>query len=323
MNTTTFAAALLLLPAGLFAQLPDTPGDIPSIHEHEYEGRGYGSHGHGRHHSEWNLDGASTLGLRLGFFSQPALFSGRPGNGYPVEVFHTVVTTQTAAAAVDRTRGFVYSFNGLDWSPQGFLPEVVFRYYYTHGLAVGVSAGYGTVSNRMVGHNVQTVSGLNVDNAGQTDSMTSFARLEVLEKMRQLPLFFFVQMDSKQSMALKPYLSVGLGAISTKVERDYILTVDTDVDIDGGGVDTRYSSTNTSILSVTRSRTVPAGRILFGLEWTTGHHNVVRLDLGYQAALASGGTVSSERNTSTAVNKELGPWNFSGLVASFGVDFWW
>ncbi|MBI4668210.1 MAG: hypothetical protein HY747_03335 [Elusimicrobia bacterium] len=318
-----FLASLVVLPLYLYAQkLPEPPGEVPSVYEQEYREyetkHGYRSRRDG-YKSEWNLDGVSTLGFQLGFFSQPAVFSGRPGADQRVDVQHTVATGLAPARYP-----FVYTFNGLDWAPNALMPEIVYRYYHRHGLALGISLGHSSANNKLVAYNAQSnFIDSDVDGA-YDDTIISYARLESSEKMSQMPLFFFLQMDTKPSMALKPNLSVGLGFIKAKASRAYTMSTDTNIDTNSNGVvDSAVSTLNQAILSESYSRTIPAGRVQFGLEWTSNYHNVIRLSAGYQAAFASESAVSTARNASTTANRGIGPFNFSGLIFSAGIDFWW
>ncbi|MBI4368662.1 MAG: hypothetical protein HY547_00365 [Elusimicrobia bacterium] len=309
------------------SSLPSVPDEVPSIREYGYDPRRYeeyerrSSRSRGPQHSEWNLDEASSFGIELGFFSQPSLLGGGNPNWHSnnvVDILHTVVTTQTAGVSDT----FIYSFSRTEWSPSGFLPEIVYRYYVDHGMAVGVSLGYGSLNNRIVSNDIG-LDTLSIDGGGD-DSMYSYARLEIDESMRQVPLIFFVQMDSKSSLALKPHWLIGLGLINTKVDRTYTFSVDTDIDYGSESpIEGSVSTSDQVLLSASRSQTVFAGRVQYGIEWAASRNHMIRLELGYQAATSVAGSVDAERQTTRVTNKDLGSWSFSGLLGFLGVDFVW
>ena len=112
--------------------------------------------------------------------------------------------------------------------------------------------------------------------------------------------------------------------INTKVDRTYTFSVDTDIDYASESpTEGSVSTGDQVILSASRSQTVFAGRIQYGIEWAVSRNNMIRLELGYQAATSAAGSVTGERQTTRVTNKDLGSWSFSGLLGFLGVDFVW
>ncbi|MEK7287853.1 MAG: hypothetical protein AAB091_04780 [Elusimicrobiota bacterium] len=291
------------------AGLPSLPDDVTSVHEHNSEHE-YKHHYRGRsdRHSEWNLEEAGTLGFSLGHFSQPALTAGQAGSpalAYPVYW-------------IGATSGyrFAHNFTMQGWPLQMVLPEVSYRYYFTHGVAGGISLGYGSQA-------VNTLSFDVAETHNGADRAFSRGRLEAQDKATQIPLFFFLQMDTKPSMALKPYFRVGLGLVSASVTRTMIFTTTTDIDTASDGTINAQVIETDTLFSGTANAIEMAGRTAFGLEWAAHNNRIIRMDIGYQGALASVGSLAGSRLDSTNFSRDLGPRNFSGLVMSVGVDFLW
>lgn len=308
MKIFIFVWGLLAVCLGpVMAALPSIPEDEATTGQQHLEREYARRRGFQDRGSEWNLEGARTIGISAGFFSQSSLVGGQSASPAPIyEVYWPGGNNYR----------FIHRFSMQGWPLQMVLPEIYYRHYFTHGVAGGVSLGYGSQT-------VETVSFNVAEEYNGADRAYSRGRLHAQDKMTQIPLFFYLQMDTKPSVSLKPYFRIGLGLVNASVSRTMVFTTFTDFDTGSDGTINSSAEETSTLFSGSMSQAAFAGRGSFGMEWTLANSRIVWMNFGYQGALASPGGLGGKRLESTQFSRDLGPRNFSGLIFSLGIDFLW